>query len=243
MGNGHRCGRPAGQQHLSADIGGRSPVCTHAIDHVPPQDAEARHGEVAGSAEDEPVEPSHGRTARPPPRGVSRRIELRVDGIVTLARLPHERRQRVGWMLQVVVHAHDVVADGRTKAGKKCRMLPAVARQCNDPEPGVNAGPLTQDGGAAVTAAVVHGDDLVRPAFLLARLDDAIDRLADHRGAVVDGNDDRDHGTTAIARRGPPLPPASFIGRATTSHVGSGARRAMATRNRHVRGRVRMGAA
>ena len=122
---------------------------------------------------------------------------------MALLGLPYQRRQGLGWMLQVVVQADDELAGRRSQSGEQRGMLPAIARQRDHRETPVNGRPLPQDSKAAVTAAIVDRDHLVRPSFPLARLHDAVDRLADHLGAVVDGDDDGDHGSSVTRPAAP----------------------------------------
>src|SRR5216117_117860 len=53
----------------------------------------------------------------------------------------------------------------------------------------------------AVAAAVVHEDDLVRLSELLESLGESMVEVAEARGLVEDGHDDRDHRETSRTRR------------------------------------------
>jgi hypothetical protein len=191
----HVGGRRARQQHLAADIRHRSGVLAYAVYDLPLHHTEAGDRQAGGGTKHMAIDHAHDRAAAAPPWRMLRLFEAGEHDVVTGACLLDERRDGRGWMLQVVVQAHDQIALRRPESGEERRMLAAIGSQIDDAQAIVPRGGHTQHVSARVRAAVVDCDHLVRPPLVFTHADDAVDRRADDRRAVVDGKDNGDHRT------------------------------------------------
>jgi len=96
-------------------------------------------------------------------------------------------------VLKVAVHEDDDVPARGFQAGCQGGGLPEVAAELDDDDLGMALAELLQQGEAAVLAAVVNVNDLVRPPERDQHTLELPVELGNALDLVVDGNDDRQH--------------------------------------------------
>ena len=135
-----------------------------------------------GDARGDAPEPGVGRAA----------LHAPARGGVPAVELGEEPRNVIRVVLEIGVHHHDEAPARGLEARVGRRRLARIRLQAHEPHAPVRRAELADDLGAAVTAPIVHEDDLDREPEAVEHRAELMPERRQARFLVVDGNDDRE---------------------------------------------------